>query len=117
MVYTNAERQKRKRAKARLLQTVAAARGPGGLERLSETVVAKTREMMALGILLPTISDGLKAEGLIAAREARTDERQIAIQLTMILSGASGGGPPERLLVGDGREVEGEFLELESDDG
>jgi hypothetical protein len=116
MALTNAERQARKRQKARLLQTAAAARGPGGLERLSEMVSVKTREMMALGILIPTIKDGLAAEKIIDAREARTDERQLAITLTMILSGASGVGPPERLLVGDGREIEGEFQELDTGD-
>ena len=112
MAFTNAERQKRKRDKARMLQTAEKFAGPGGVDRLSVMVEAKVREALQLGILLPSIKDGLAAEKIIDARIAKTDDRQTAIALAMILSGASVGGPPAHLLVGDGLEIEGVSIEV-----
>ena len=87
--------------------------GPKGEIRLSEIIVEKVKRRVASGALEPTVSDGLKAEGLIDKRIARIDDRATAISLAMILSGASGTGPPAHLLIGDGNEVEGEFTETD----
>jgi hypothetical protein len=63
------------------------------------------------------VTPGLKAEQIIDARAARTDERKTMIAIAMLLSGAAGSGPPEHLLVGDGLEIEGEAVEVEAVDG
>ena len=113
---TPAERTKRYKDKQRLLKTASLVRGKGGLERLSEMVEARVKEGVAKGILTPTIADGLRAEKIMDARAAHMDDRQTSITLAMILSGASGVGPPARLLIGDGMEIEGEAEEIEDED-
>jgi len=119
MALTNAQRQARKRAKAKLVATVAATEalytGPGGVDRLSVLVEARVKAMVEAGILKPTIRDGLTAAKINEAREARVDDRQTAITLAMILSGATAGGPPPELLIEDGSIYDGEAEEIEDE--
>lgn len=104
-----ATRARRKLAKA----TGGGDPGPEKAARLSEIVVKRVRKGILSGELVPTIRDGLTAEGLIDKRIARIDDRATALTMAMILSGASGEGPPAHLLIGDGNEVEGEFTETD----
>ena len=92
-----------------------AAQGPQKGDRLSEMVVKRVREGVKSGGLQPTVKDGLMAEKLIDARIARTDDRATALTLAMILSGASGTGPPAHLLIGSGEEIDGEAIEVPAD--
>jgi hypothetical protein len=119
MVMTNAQRQARARAKKKMIAAEAAAavmyRGPGGVDRLSVLVEARVKAMVEAGLLVPSIRDGLSAAKINEAREARTDTKQLAITLAMLLSGASGDGPPERLLIDDGMIFDGEAEEMDDE--
>lgn len=59
---------------------------------------------------------GLKAEAEVNKQLSRVDDRKTAIAIAFILSGASGGGPPEHLLIGDGDVIEGEATEVFEDE-
>lgn len=62
------------------------------------------------------IGPGMSAQGLIDKRANKTDDRKTAIALAMILSGATGGGAPERLLIEDGQTIEGSFEEVDDEE-
>ena len=119
MVLTSAQRQRRMREKKKLIVATAAAEaifsGPGGVDRLSELVNARVTEMVKAGILIPTIADGLRSEKIMADREARVDDRQTAITLAMILSGATAGRPPADILIEDGMTIDGDAEELDDE--
>lgn len=65
---------------------------------------------------VPGITAGLKAQSELNKQANKSDDRKTAIALAFILSGASGGGPPEHLQIDDGRTIEGEFEEVESEE-
>lgn len=110
MPLTAAERQARHRAKQRLLRTAA---GPGGVDRLSEMVMAKVQELVASGELQPTIKDGLVAERIIDQRKAKQDDRQLAFALGVLQAGGIGGFTAPAALIEDGLTIDGEAVEVD----
>jgi hypothetical protein len=60
------------------------------------------------------VTPGLQAQNLLDKREARVDDRKTADLLARLLYGAPGVivMPPERLLIADGSDIEGEFVEV-----
>lgn len=107
---TNTERQTRWRNKGKIERMKAT---PEGRKHLSELVVEKVTVAVRTGELQPTIRDGLNAEKIIEARIQKTDDRKTALAVAMILSGASGGGVPEALLIDDGMTIDGDAEEVD----
>ena len=60
------------------------------------------------------ITPGLQAQSLLDKREQKVDDRKTALLLAEILYGGATGlaTPPERLLISDGEDIEGEFVEV-----
>jgi hypothetical protein len=61
------------------------------------------------------VTPGLQAQNLLDKREARVDDKKTAELLARLLYGAPGVQvlPPERLLIADGSDIEGEFTVVE----
>lgn len=64
---------------------------------------------------VPGITAGLKAQAELNKQANKSDDRKTGIAIAMILSGATSGGPPEHLLIGDGNVIDGEYEDLSLD--
>ena len=88
---------------------------------LAVVVRDRTLEAVENGELVPTdtnwrnVTPGLQAQSLLDRREQKVDDRKTALLLAQLLygGGAVVAGPPERLLLGDGEDVDGEFVEID----
>jgi hypothetical protein len=86
-------------------------------EDLAILVRDRTVEAMKEGRLEPTIQHGLQAQALLDKRAEKTSDRELAITMARLLSGAGAPVaflPPPQLVIGP--DIEGEARDLDEDE-